>query len=73
MEAKKTPIIPQILAPVDNPFDFSSNILPTMIIPLMAFVTLIKGVCKAAVTFQMTMYPMKMDKIKMNILFKRRL
>jgi hypothetical protein len=32
-----------------------------MIIPLMALVTAIKGVCNAGVTFQISMYPINME------------
>ena len=35
------------------------SIPPMIIIPLMAFVTLIKGVCRAGVTFQITCQPTK--------------
>lgn len=37
---------------------------PTTIIPEIAFVTDIKGVCNAGVTFQMTMYPVNIAKMK---------
>jgi len=37
---------------------------PTTMIPLIALVTAIKGVCKAGVTFQITMYPVKIAKMK---------
>ena len=37
---------------------------PTKIMPLMALVTLIKGVCREGVTFQTTMYPTKQDNTK---------
>jgi len=37
---------------------------PTTIIPDMALVTAISGVCKAGVTFQITMYPVKIVKMK---------
>jgi len=37
---------------------------PTTIIPEIAFVTDIKGVCRAGVTFQITMYPMKIASTK---------
>lgn len=53
--AKNTPIKPQMLPPSTNGPDFNSNILPTIMIPLIALVTLIRGVCNWAVTFQMTM------------------
>lgn len=36
---------------------------PITIIPLIALVTLIKGVCKAGVTFQITKYPVKIARM----------
>jgi len=37
---------------------------PTTIIPDIALVTAISGVCKAGVTFQITIYPVKIAKMK---------
>ena len=73
IEAKNTPIDPQILLPSNHAGELNSNILPTMMIPLIALVTLIKGVWRDAVTFQMTMYPMKMAKMKTKNLLRRTL
>ncbi len=54
IDAKKTPMVPQIFIPPVK-FSLISSMHPTIITPLIALVTLIKGVCKAGVTFQITM------------------
>ena len=71
MEAKNTPIRPQMLVSSKKLTELSSSMLPTIIIPLIALVTLIKGVCKAGVTFQITIYPMNIARMKMKKRFKR--
>lgn len=43
---------------MNSPF-FIVTIQPATMIPLMALVSDIKGVCKAGVTFQITKYPVK--------------
>lgn len=40
-----------------------ATIAPTAITPEIALVSLIKGVCKEGVTFQMTKYPVKIARI----------
>lgn len=45
--------------------------LPTTIIPLIAFVTDIRGVCKAGVTFQITMYPAQTASTNVKNLYKK--
>jgi len=64
---------PQMLFPSKNFSDLSSNKHPTTIIPLIAFVTLINGVCKAGVTFQITMYPIKIARMKIKNLLSKTL
>ena len=50
--------IPASIATVGSEADICISAPITMML-LIALVTLIKGVCNAAVTFQMTIYPMK--------------
>ena len=45
----------------------SSWMLPNIIIPEMAFVTLINGECSTGVTCQIAKYPIKHDKMKISI------
>jgi len=73
IEAKKTPMNPQMLFPSKNLSDLSSSKHPTTIIPLIAFVTLINGVCKAGVTFQITIYPIKIARMKIKNLLSKTL
>ena len=73
IEAKKTPMNAQMLFPSKNLPDLSSSKHPTTMIPLIAFVTLINGVCKAGVTFQITMYPIKIARMKIKNLLSKTL
>ena len=69
--AKMQAIKAHILDALKNCVDESSIIHPIIMIPLIALVKLIRGVCKAGVTFQTTRYPMIIEKIKINILVSK--
>ena len=47
------------------PPDLSSSIAPMTMIPEMALVTDIRGVCSDGATFQITMYPMQHARMKL--------
>ena len=65
MDAKNTASIPNTDGVSNMPEIGCRQIMaPITIIPEIAFVTDISGVCSAGVTFQIIMYPMTMAKIK---------
>jgi len=65
MDAKNTASIPNTDGVSNMPSIGARQIMaPITIIPEIAFVTDIKGVCSAGVTFQIIMYPMTMARIK---------
>ena len=53
---------PDRIIPAWSPLKMNS-MPPRTMMPLMAFVTLISGVCSAGVTFHTTMYPTKQDRV----------
>lgn len=61
--AIRTAIAPKIVVKLSVEPE-SWSIPPTRIIPLMAFVTLIKGVCRAGLTLQTSCQPTKQASIK---------